>query len=95
MEFTLNRDQADIQKAAAEFARGVFDPDVALEDDREERYPLSLRKKACDLGFIGMHIPEEYGGQGLGVLDNALVVEAFCREDPGLGMALGAGGFRC
>ena len=93
MEFLLNRDQADIQKAAAEFAKGEFDPDAALEDDREERYPLSLRKKACDLGFIGMHIPEEYGGQGLGVLDNALVVEAFCREDPGLGMALGLADF--
>lgn len=93
MEFTLNRDQADIQKAAAEFARGEFNPDAALEDDREQRYPLSLRKKACDLGFIGMHIPEEYGGQGLGVLDNALVVEAFCREDPGLGMAMGLADF--
>lgn len=93
MEFTLNRDQADIQKAAWEFARGEFDPDAALENDLEQRYPLSLRKKACRLGFIGMHIPEEYGGQGLGALDNALVVEAFCREDPGLGMAMGLADF--
>ena len=93
MEFTLNGEQADIQKAAAEFAKGEFDPDTALEDDREQRYPLSLRKKASDLGFIGMHIPEEYGGQGLGVFENALVVEAFCREDSGLGIALGLADF--
>ena len=93
MEFALNRDQADIQKAAAEFAGGEFDPYAALENDREERYPLRLRKKACELGFIGMHIPEEYGGQGLGVLDNALVVEAFCRVDSGFGMALGLADF--
>ena len=93
MKFTLNRDQADIQKAASEFARGEFDPDEALENDREQRYPLSLRKKACELGFIGMHIPEEYGGQGLGVLDNALVVETFCREDSGLGTAMGLADF--
>ena len=37
---------------------------------------------------MGIHYPEECGGQEYGVLENALVVEAFCRQDSGLGIAL-------
>jgi alkylation response protein AidB-like acyl-CoA dehydrogenase len=93
MNFTLSKEQKDIQMAAREFAQGEFDPDVALELEKEGQYPFEIRKKASDLGFIGMHIPEEYGGQELGILDNALVVEEFCRQNSGIGMALSLSGF--
>jgi len=89
MDFTLTKEQKDIQMAAREFAQGEFDPDVALELEKEGKYPFEIWKKTSDLGFIGMHIPEEYGGQELGILDNALVVEEFCRQNSGIGMALG------
>jgi alkylation response protein AidB-like acyl-CoA dehydrogenase len=88
MDFSLDREQAAIQKAAAEFARGEFDKEIALEHERNHRFPTAIWKKACDLGFIGIHFPEEYGGQEFGALENALVVEAFCRQDSGLGIAL-------
>ena len=88
MDFRLNKEQKDIQKAAREFAQGEFDPDVALELEKEGQYPFEIWKKASELGFIGMHIPEEYGGQELGILDNVLVVEEFCRQNSGIGMAL-------
>jgi alkylation response protein AidB-like acyl-CoA dehydrogenase len=88
MDFELNREQKAIQKAAWEFAEGEFDREYALDCDRNHRYPAEVYKKACELGLIGVHFPEEYGGQGYGVLEHVLVVEALCRKDPGLGIAL-------
>jgi alkylation response protein AidB-like acyl-CoA dehydrogenase len=88
MNFELSEEQKDIQKAAMEFAQGEFDPDAALELDRIGQFPESMWKKACRLGFIGIHYPEEFGGQGLGIFENLLVIEAFCRVDSGIGSAL-------
>lgn len=93
MDFSLTKEQKDIQKAAREFAQGEFDPDVAMDLEKEGQYPFDIWKRACELGFIGMHIPEIYGGQELGILDNALMVEEFCRQNSGIGMALGLSGF--
>lgn len=88
MEFELSEEQKDIQKAAAEFSRGEFDPDLALELDQKGLFPEAIWKKAAQLGFIGIHYPEEVGGQGLGLLESVLVIEAFCRADSGIGSAL-------
>lgn len=93
MDFSLSKEQKDIQNAAREFAQGEFDPDLALGLEREGQYPFEIRKRACDLGFIGMHFPERYGGQELGLLENVLVVEEFCRKHSGIGMALSLSGF--
>jgi alkylation response protein AidB-like acyl-CoA dehydrogenase len=88
MNFELSDEQKDVQKAAREFAQGEFDPDLALELDESGKFPDSLWKKASQLGFIGIHYPEELGGQGLGLFENLLVIEAFCRVDSGIGSAL-------
>jgi alkylation response protein AidB-like acyl-CoA dehydrogenase len=88
MDFKLSYEQESIQKAAEEFAAGEFKKEVALEHERAHTFPYEIWKKACELGFVGIHFPEQYGGQGYGVLENALVVEAFCRQDSGLGIAL-------
>jgi len=80
--------QKDIQKAAREFAQGEFDPDLALDLDQSGKFPDSLWKKAAQLGFIGIHYPEEFGGQGLGLFESLLAIEAFCRMDSGIGSAL-------
>jgi len=93
MDFHLTIEQRDIQKVASEFAKGEFDPDAALDYDLRQQFPLPIWKKACELGFIGVHFPEEYGGQELGLLENVLIVEAFCRQDSGIGMALALSGF--
>jgi len=93
MDFNLTKEQIDIQKAAAEFAGGEFDPDRILEWDRKQEFPVTVWKKACSLGFIGPHFPEVYGGQGLEFLDQALILEAFCRRDSGVGIALGLSDF--
>ena len=88
MDFELSDEQKDVQKAAKEFAQGEFDPELALELDQARKFPESIWKKAAQLGFIGIHYPEEFGGQGLGLFENLLVIEAFCRVDSGIGSAL-------
>ncbi|MBW1997511.1 MAG: acyl-CoA/acyl-ACP dehydrogenase [Deltaproteobacteria bacterium] len=91
MDFSLDKEQKDIKKAAAEFARGEFRAEVAQELESTHRFPRDLYKKAGELGFIGLDYPEEVGGGGLGVLENALVVEEFCKADSGIGMAIHLG----
>jgi alkylation response protein AidB-like acyl-CoA dehydrogenase len=91
MDFNLSKEQRDIKKAAAEFARGEFKPELAHECELNHRFPRELYKKAGELGFIGLDYPEEVGGGGMGVLENVLVIEEFCKADSGLGMAVHLG----
>lgn len=88
MDFALNKEQEAIRTAARDFAKGEFEREIALEHERNHSFPREVWKKACELGFIGIHFPEEYGGQEYGILENALVVEEFCRQDSGIGIAL-------
>ncbi|MBW2539738.1 MAG: acyl-CoA dehydrogenase family protein, partial [Deltaproteobacteria bacterium] len=88
MDFELNKSQKEIQKAARDFAKGEFDKELALELEKNHEFPKKIWQKAGDLGFIGIHFPEEYSGQGLGVLENILVAEEFCRGDSSIGSAV-------
>jgi alkylation response protein AidB-like acyl-CoA dehydrogenase len=91
MEFKLNDEQKEIQKAVREFCTKEFTPELALEYDQKEEFPLSLYKKASQLGFTSMRIPCEYGGQGYGVLEDCIAVEELCKAEPGLGVAVSLG----
>lgn len=93
MDFELSTDQKDIQEAARKFAKGEFTREIALKHEEEHSFPRDIWKKACDLGFIGLHYPDEFGGQGLGVMENTIVVEEFCRRDSGIGTALALADF--
>ncbi|MEJ2723751.1 MAG: acyl-CoA/acyl-ACP dehydrogenase [Deltaproteobacteria bacterium] len=91
MDFALTKEQRDIRSAAAEFARGEFKPEVAQECELTHRFPRELYKKAAQLGFLGLDFPERIGGGGMGILENVLVVEEFCKADSGIGMAIHLG----
>jgi len=88
MDFSLTKQQKDIKKAAAEFAVKEFLPEIAQEHELNHRFPRELFKKAAQLGFIGLDYPERIGGGGMGVSENVLVIEEFCKADSGIGMAL-------
>ncbi len=88
MDFELTQEQKDIQRAAREFAQAEFTPERGREYDEKEEFPFDLWKKACELGFIGVHFPEEYGGAGMGYLENTLIAEEFCRADSTIGSAI-------
>ena len=85
MDFELTKEQSDIQKAAREFAEAEFERNYVIELDRNHEFPWEIWKKASGLGFLGLDIPEEYGGQGLGLMETVLVREEFSRCGAGAG----------
>ncbi|MHC1579751.1 MAG: acyl-CoA dehydrogenase family protein, partial [Candidatus Alkanophagales archaeon] len=85
MDFELTEEQREVKNAAREFAEREFTRELALECEEQGRFPYELWRKAAELGFIGINIPEEYGGQGMGLLEKVLVLEEFFRADPSLG----------
>ena len=88
MNFELTDEQTDIRNAVKAFCDDHFTKELALECDRREEFPRELHRRAAGLGFVGIHFPEEYGGQGYGYLENAIVVEEMCRADSTLGTAI-------
>ncbi|MGD9971779.1 MAG: acyl-CoA dehydrogenase family protein [Desulfatirhabdiaceae bacterium] len=88
MDFELTKEQLRIQKAARDFGKKEFDKDLALELDRKHEFPTKIWQKAAELGFIGIHFPEQYSGQGLGVMENILVAEELCSRDSTIGSAI-------
>jgi len=88
MEFELNRTQKEIQKAVRDFTKGEFDKDLALELEEAHEFPRKIWKKAGDLGLLGVHYPEQYSGQGLGCLEDILVIEGLCQGDSTIGSAV-------
>jgi alkylation response protein AidB-like acyl-CoA dehydrogenase len=87
MDFGLDKEQKDIVAAAKEFALGEF-PDRAQEFDRNETFDQDIWRKACELGFVGVFIPEEYEGAGYGFFEHCLISEEFWTVDPGIGQAI-------
>ena len=95
MDFKLTEEQIEIKKAVREFCEKEFTRELAERCDKLEEFPRELHKKAAELGFVGIHLPEEYGGGGYGVLENVLVVEEMCRIDCTLGTAIMASDLGC
>jgi alkylation response protein AidB-like acyl-CoA dehydrogenase len=93
MNFEFTEEQEEIRMAVREFAEKEFTPELAHECDEKEEFPMELYKKAAQLGFIGLHFEEEYGGQGYGLTELCLSIEELCRADSTLGTAILIGGF--
>jgi len=88
VDFELTEEQKNIKQAAREFAEKEFKPELAREYDKKAEFPWELYRKAAKLGFIGISLPTEYGGQGLGTLEECLVREEFHRVDSTLGVII-------
>ncbi|MDG2150499.1 MAG: acyl-CoA dehydrogenase family protein [Planctomycetota bacterium] len=87
MDFELTEEQQLIRQMARDFADQVVAPTAAARD-REHRFPLEEFKKAAELGFAGMLVPEEYGGSELGILSTILVIEEVSRACASTGVTL-------
>jgi alkylation response protein AidB-like acyl-CoA dehydrogenase len=84
MDFELGNRQKQIRLAAREFAEGELAP-IGKECEAKGEFPRDIIKKAAQLGFVGVFIKKDYGGLGLGSLEDAIIHEEFWRADPGLG----------
>lgn len=76
--YELTDDQLKLQAQARELAQKEFAP-TATETDRTEEYPWENVAKLRDAGFMGMTIPENYGGRGLSWLDTTIVIEEIAK----------------
>lgn len=95
MDFEFSQSQKAIRKAAREFATKEFDAEYALELEKRHEFPDTLYKKAAKLGFVAPYVDEAYGGDGLSILENALIVEEFCRADSSIGLAIDLAALPC
>ena len=89
----MTEEQLSIKNAVKEFCEKEFKQELALELDRKEEYPTKLYRKAAKLGFTNIFFPQEYGGQGYGLLETCLAIEEMCRADSSLGVAISSGAF--
>jgi butyryl-CoA dehydrogenase len=74
MDFDLTEEQRLVRDTARDFAAREIAPKAA-EIDKSGRWPAEIVKKMGELGFLGMAVPEEYGGAGMDNLSYALVME--------------------
>jgi acyl-CoA dehydrogenase len=74
ISFSLSEDQSMFQDLARNFAKNKIRP-VSAHHDHTGEFPMDVLREAWELNLMNTHIPEEYGGLGLGVLDGALIAE--------------------
>ena len=94
MDFDLSDDQQRIRRVAREFAEAELGEKIAPWDARQE-FPEAIVRKLGPLGFLGVLVPEEYGGSGLGYVSYALIVEELCRGDASVGITMWAHNSLC
>ncbi len=87
MPSELNEDQQMMKDAAREFAEKRLYPNAAKYDE-DERLPAELFAELAELGYMGMLVPEKYGGMGLDPISYACIIEEFSRACAGLGTTL-------
>jgi alkylation response protein AidB-like acyl-CoA dehydrogenase len=87
MDFELTGEQREIKQRAAQFADREVAPGAA-ERDLNDVYPEKIFDRMSDGGFMGLCVPEEYGGAGLDFLSYVLLLEELSRADAGVGVTL-------
>ena len=80
MDFALTEEQQMIQDAAREFAQNEIAP-VAADFDESGEFPVETIRQAGELGFMGIEIPEEYGGSGLDSISYVLMMIEIAAAD--------------
>ena len=89
IDFSLSDEQQQLRDLAHDFSAKEIVPKAAHHDQTGE-FPRDVCKKAWDLGLMNTHIPEAYGGAGLGVLEGCLIAEEIAWGCTGIGTAMEA-----
>src|SRR5690606_14644349 len=86
MNFELSEEHKMIREAAREFAQELK-PGV-IERDELAKFPTEFVKKMGELGFMGIQVPEQYGGAGMDTLAYVLALEEICKVDASHGVIM-------
>jgi alkylation response protein AidB-like acyl-CoA dehydrogenase len=94
MNFELTPEQRQVRDVAREFAQAELGDKIAPYDERHE-FPHAIVAKLAPLGFLGVLVPEEYGGAALDYVSYALIVEELNRGDASVGITMWAHNSLC
>ena len=94
MDFDLTDEQREIQRLAREFSDAEIAPYV-LEWDESQTFPVDVMKKLADLGFLGVLVPQQYGGSGLGYVEYVAIIEEIARVDGAIALSVAAHNSLC
>src|SRR6188472_816475 len=89
VDFSLSDEQKQLQELAMKFSKEEIAPKAAHHDETGE-YPREIAKKAWELGLMNTHVPQEYGGLGLGVLEGCIITEELAYGCTGISTAMEA-----
>ena len=90
----VSETQQMVLEAARDFARQEIKPHI-MEWDEAQFLPLDVLKKASTLGFMGILIPESYGGSGMGYHEYVTLIETISMVDPSIGLSIAAHNSLC
>ncbi|MGA0155701.1 MAG: acyl-CoA dehydrogenase family protein [Flavobacteriaceae bacterium] len=94
MNFDLSETCQMVAASAASFADQYIAPHVR-EWDENQHLPIDVLKKAGELGFMGILVPEAYGGSGLGYHEYIVIIEELSKVDPSIGLSVAAHNSLC
>ncbi|MRX67113.1 MULTISPECIES: acyl-CoA dehydrogenase family protein [Flavobacterium] len=94
MNFDYNETQSMIAQSIKEFAEKNIRPNI-MEWDEAQIFPIALFKQLGEMGFMGVLVPEEYGGSGLGYHEYITVIEEISKVDPSIGLSVAAHNSLC
>ncbi len=94
MDFELNQDQLSIRDMVRDLARSEIAPN-GVDWDERQHFPKELFAQMGELGLLGVVIPEEYGGAGLGYVEYAVILEEISAADGGVGLGVAAHNSLC
>ena len=92
--FELGETHKLISAAARDFARQYIAPHV-MDCDERQFFPKELLHQAGDMGFMGILVPETYGGAGLGYFEYTAIIEEISKVDPSIGLSIAAHNSLC
>ncbi len=87
MEFAFSETHQMIRETARNFAEEKIAPN-SIERDEKEEFPYDLVKEMGELGFMGMMVPEEWGGAGLDTVSYVIAMEEISRVDASCGVIM-------
>ncbi len=94
MNFQTSETQKMIAQSIRDFAETNIRPHI-MEWDEAQTFPVELFRKLGEMGFMGVLVPEELGGSGLGYHEYITVVEEISKVDSSIGLSVAAHNSLC
>ncbi len=94
ISYDYSETQQLVAASARDFALQHIAPNV-YEWDEAQYFPVDLFKKAGEMGFMGVLVPEEYGGSGLSYHEYIAIIEEISKVDPSIGLSVAAHNSLC